>query len=204
VSIWHRGNASPSSTALSSGRDGSQFSIHSDDLSAAPSPTANHQLDKQQEEEEEVTIVPMRLEFEEEPPPPPPPPGGDDEDAVVTPTTVESPASLSAGARSATVATSPRHRLASAAATASAETGDALDSPQTETDDDESPRVGGSRRDELEFRTPLRTLTKTTSMQVQVARLPAVPAVVACRDGDDAVVTPSEGAAAAHVVPETV
>jgi hypothetical protein len=203
VSIWHRGNASPSSTALSSGRDGSQFSIHSDDLSAAPSPTANHQLDKQQEEEE-VTIVPMRLEFEEEPPPPPPPPGGDDEDAVVTPTTVESPASLSAGARSATVATSPRHRLASAAAAPSAETGDALDSPQTETDDDESPRVGGSRRDELEFRTPLRTLTKTTSMQVQVARLPAVPAVVACRDGDDAVVTPSEGAAAAHVVPETV
>lgn len=124
----HRGNASPTSIALSSGRDGSQFSIHSDRSSGLHDPPHTADCDG----EIEATIVPMRLEFDEE---------------NVTPA-LEAQVLTPELGRSV-VPLSPRHRL-----TSTASKGDSVDEEEIK------PKVCG-------FRTPLRTLSRSTSVQLE-------------------------------------
>lgn len=124
----HRGNPSPTSIALSSGRDGSQFSIHSDRSSGLHNLPHVADVDG----EIEASIVPIRLEFDDE---------------IVTPA-LETQALTPELGRSV-VPLSPRHRLDSTAS-------------QRDSDDKEE-----NRSKAFGFRTPLQTLSRSTSVQLE-------------------------------------
>ncbi len=129
-----RGNASPSSTALSSDRDGSQFSIHSDLSSGTHAPQQTASSDGDQG----AAIVPMRLEFELE------------EEVTQSPG-----AATPTSSPSAAMIKSRHHRLVSSTTSMG---------PVDDEEENDPPAI--------EFRTPLQTLARSTSVQLEVRALP--------------------------------